>query len=138
MPSDARPTIKKERKPAMPIHIDLSTPENMQSFEAALLNAMRGGRAVDLGYVAEASGTLQGLRVCFETPHFQIIDAGHDWKARGYTCRFAMQRRPEFSKSRVMKPAPATSDVAAECLIGAMNAAEEYHVRNAGYVGKDA
>jgi hypothetical protein len=113
--------------------IDLSTPEKMEAFGAAMATAAAGEKLVDLAAVAEASGTLQGPKVCYETAHYQIEDAGENWKARGYTARFCVHRRPQFRNSRVMECTPATSGVSAEHLIDALKAAEEFHMRQISY-----
>src|ERR1700733_14619838 len=113
----------------MPNIIDLSTPEKLEAFGNAMQTAARTGKPVNLADVAEASDTLEGPKVCFETDHYQIIDHGEDWEGR-FTCRFSVQRRPEFRKSRVMHYVPRGSNVSAEGLLGAMNEAEKFHMDN--------
>ena len=113
----------------MPNIIDLSTPEKLEAFGNAMQAAARTGKPVNLADVAEASGTLEGRKVCYETEHYQIVDHGEDW--RGYfTARFFVQRRPEFRKSRVMQYPPHGSYESAESLLDSLNAAEKFHMEN--------
>lgn len=118
----------------MPNIIDLSTPEKLEAFGRAMQSAAATGKPVDLANIAQESETLEGPKVCYETDHYQIIDRGEDWKGF-FTSRFSVQRRPEFKKSRVMHFVSRTSNVCAEALLDALNAAEKFHMENLPFCG---
>jgi hypothetical protein len=121
----------------MPNVIDLSTPEKMEAFSNALSKAAFGdnfGKAINLGDIAEASDTLSGPKVCYETDHYHIVDHGADWKGR-YTCRFVMKRRPEFCKSRVMELQSHICNSSAEVLLDSLKNAERFHMDNLPHCG---
>lgn len=108
-----------------------TTDAKMNAFGAALANAAQDGKAVDLGDVAKTSDTLVGPKVCYETEHYRIVDLGEDWHGR-FTTRFALERRPEFAKSRVMKFPGHSSIQSAEALIPSLREAEAFHMSNSG------
>jgi hypothetical protein len=118
----------------MPIVIDLSTPEKMDAFGKAMLSAAKGENPVSLADVAEASKTLRGPKVCYETDHYRIVDHGTDWEGR-YTGRYAVERRPEFVKSRVMPVMPHLSNTSAESLLDSLKKAEQFHMENLPHCG---
>ncbi len=118
----------------MPNIIDLSTPEKMEAFGKAMMTVAATGKPVDLGSVAEASETLVGPKVCYETEHYLIEDHGEDWRGR-YINRFCIQRRAEFRKSRVMQYPTHGSQISAEDLLPSLKAAEKFHMDNLPYCG---
>lgn len=118
----------------MPNIIDLSTPEKLDAFGEAMLNAARTNNVIYLEDVAERAGMLRGPKVCYETEHYRIVDHGVDWEGR-YTCRFTTERRPEFAKSGVMEVKTSTSNVSAELLLDSLERAEKFHVENLPHCG---
>jgi hypothetical protein len=117
----------------MTVIIDLTTSEKMEAFGKAMGVAASTGKPVDLADVAEASGTLKGSKVCFQTVHYHIVDHGADWKGR-WIHRFVLERKPEYRRSRVMEN-HAASDQSAEILIDAMDNAEKFHLENMPHCG---
>jgi hypothetical protein len=121
----------------MPNIIDLSTPEKLEAFGYAMQAAARTGKPVSLADVAEASGTLEGRKVCYETEHYQITDAGEpttEWERR-WQYRFSMSRKPEFAKSRVLDFPLRSSRVCAEDLLDSLEEAEKFHMINLPFCG---
>lgn len=113
------------------IHIDLTTPEKMDAFEAAMTNAARNGKAVDLAKVASDAGVTR-TRTVHETAHYHIIDRGSSWQGV-WTSRFSLQRKDEFKRSRVMFHSIHADT--AESLIEDLYKAEKNHMHNLKYVG---
>jgi hypothetical protein len=89
--------------------------------------------AMQARMVKDAETRLTGPRVAAQTVHYQVVDNGLDWKGR-WSHRFALQRKDEYRKSRVL-PRIAFSDTSAETLFDAMHEAEKFHVDNMPHCG---
>ena len=58
--------------------------------------------ALDRTEAALKADKPEGSKVCYQTAHYQIVDHGDDYEGR-FVHRFALERKPEFRKSRVLE-----------------------------------
>jgi hypothetical protein len=120
--------IKKERKPAMTLHIDCTTRKKIESFCNAIQKQMSERKPVDLGKAAADAG-VAGLRIVAQTEHYHIEDHGTDWRGR-FTCRAKIHVRPEYRKTKVWCHGLARTYGNPLDLIDALKAAEARHLEN--------
>jgi hypothetical protein len=89
--------------------------------------------ALDRTEAALEADKPEGSEVCYQSAHYQIIDHGDDYQGR-FVHRFALERKPEYAKSRVL-PRHAASNVSAQLLVDAMMEAEKFHTENLPHCG---
>jgi hypothetical protein len=89
--------------------------------------------ALDRTEAALEADKPEGSEVCYQTAHYQVIDHGDDYEGR-FVHRFALERKSEYAKSRVL-PRHGFSDRSADCLIDTMMDAEKFHTEQLPFCG---